>query len=365
MASQIKVDPASAGVEVEPAAASDLPRFTGVLRPLVDRVARAKVGVHAKLLVAFLLGTLLVMLLSILCLTILARLAGHVDDLARLQQKVETSQQLEYLVTLQSHLRAMALLTRDDSNNQKLENAKNDFRVRLETLQRLGGSDYSDLIRSVQATDQRFGIAGSRVLDAYRAANLDEAIRVHLREEHAISHELEAAMQQLQRDTVREMMTSHAAFLADRGVLRLVVILSSLLALVGAVISGFVFSFAFIIPIRKMKAALTGLAGGDFSQRVTIINNDEFGALGDSLNITSHRLSKLYGDLQELNQEFQDKNLLLVIEGQKRTQRTRVLVEVMRSLSSEFDLDRLLDKIMSCMTTVMQADRSTIFILDA
>ncbi|MBI3964729.1 MAG: GAF domain-containing protein, partial [Chloroflexi bacterium] len=39
--------------------------------------------------------------------------------------------------------------------------------------------------------------------------------------------------------------------------------------------------------------------------------------------------------------------------------------EVMRSLSSEFDLDRLLDKIMSCMTTVMQADRSTIFILDA
>ncbi|MBI3968168.1 MAG: GAF domain-containing protein, partial [Chloroflexi bacterium] len=57
-------------------------------------------------------------------------------------------------------------------------------------------------------------------------------------------------------------------------------------------------------------------------------------------------------------------NAQLVLEVQKRMERTRVLLDVMRSLSSELDLDRLLVKIMQRITEVMHADRSTLFLID-
>jgi hypothetical protein len=83
-----------------------LPPFTGALRPLVDAVARIKASVHAKLLVGFLTGALLLLGMGVLSLVVIERMSQRVAELGQLQEKVDRSRQMEYLVTAQSHWRA-------------------------------------------------------------------------------------------------------------------------------------------------------------------------------------------------------------------------------------------------------------------
>src|SRR5438309_9942893 len=85
------------------ASAPDLPRWASIFRPLVDAIAGIPVSVHAKLLSGFLLGALLLLAMGVLSLVILDRMNQRVDELARLQEKVDRSRQMEYLVTAQSH----------------------------------------------------------------------------------------------------------------------------------------------------------------------------------------------------------------------------------------------------------------------
>src|SRR5207302_6769862 len=55
----------------------------------------------------------------------------------------------------------------------------------------------------------------------------------------------------------------------------------------------------------------------------------------------------------------------LVLEARrKEVEKSDILLDVMRSLSSELELDQLLTRIMEKTTEVMQADRSSLFILD-
>ncbi|MBI3965609.1 MAG: GAF domain-containing protein [Chloroflexi bacterium] len=354
----------SAGPEEQRRPPSDLPRGTGFLRPLVDRVAFTNTSVHNKLLNGFLFSTLLVILMAILSATVLARLNERIEDLTRLQERVDNALQMEHLITAQSHYRAMSLLTQDESNIQKIANAKQVFRARLDDLERSSGPGNETFFRNLRGADLRFDAASQRVLDLYRAGDRDGSMRLHLGQEHVISHELETAMQQLQQQALAEMVVARAASVNERAFLSGVVAAGSALALLTAVLLGFVFSWAFIRPVRTIDAALSRIAAGDFSQRAEVVNRDELGTLSQNLNLTSERLSELYGTLQALNTDLREKNDQLLVEGQKRTERTRILVDVMRALSSELELDRLLGKIMDCLTTVMQADRSTLLLLD-
>ena len=90
-----------------------LPRGTRALGPLVDRVAGINASVHAKLLVGFLALALLLLGMGILNSLVIERMSQRVGEITRLQEKVDRSRQMEYLVTAQSHFRAMALLTND------------------------------------------------------------------------------------------------------------------------------------------------------------------------------------------------------------------------------------------------------------
>lgn len=57
-------------------------------------------------------------------------------------------------------------------------------------------------------------------------------------------------------------------------------------------------------------------------------------------------------------------NASLMEARRKEIEKSTILLEVMRSLSSELELDQLLGRIMEKTTEVMQADRSSLFILD-
>jgi len=75
---------------------------------------------------------------------------------------------------------------------------------------------------------------------------------------------------------------------------------------------GFVLSWSFILPIRKMERALAGITAGDFTQRVQVPNRDELGTLARDLNSTTARLAKLFDDERVLSEELSVSNASLV-----------------------------------------------------
>jgi class 3 adenylate cyclase/CHASE3 domain sensor protein len=286
---------------------SGLPRFTGALRPLVDGVAGIRASVHAKLLFGFLAGALLLLGMGILSLVIIDRMSHRFSTVTRLQEKVDRTRQMEYLVTAQSHYRAMALLTRDETNNDRIVTAKRAFVDHLNAIEAITTPEQREFLRGVREADARFAASSERVLAQYRAGNIDAAQALHLNEEHAISHELEAAMARLNAEAVEEMSAARDLFAADRGLLTTLVGLFSIAGLVSALLLGFVLSWAFVRPVRRIDHALARIAAGNFAQRVDVPNRDEFGTLSKNLNTMSGQLATLYDQLHSVNAGLQTK----------------------------------------------------------
>ena len=245
--------------------------------------------------------------MAVLSLLILARMSDRVAEITRLHEKVDWARRMEYQVTAQSHFRAMALLTRDDSNNDKIATAKGTFLEGVAALERLSPTDQMPFYLRVRATNARFATSGERALALYQAGNISEALAVHLSEEHVISHELEDLMRQLQVQADAEMAEAVDAFLADRALLTTLVLVFSVLGVATALLLGFVLSWAFIRPVRKMDDVLASIAAGDFGRTVEVPNRDEFGTLTRNLNASSRQLATMYGELRLLNEDLQER----------------------------------------------------------
>ena len=78
-------------------------------------------------LLVFAVGALLLLGMAILSLGVVHRMSRRVEELTRLQENMDRARQMEYLITAQSHFRAMALLTTDDSYNDKIAQNKKEF----------------------------------------------------------------------------------------------------------------------------------------------------------------------------------------------------------------------------------------------
>jgi signal transduction histidine kinase len=287
-----------------------LPRFTRWLRPVVDAVARINTSIHRKLLVGFLGGALLLVGMAVLSLVVIGRMNERVSDLDRLQEKTSRAQQMLYAVTAQSHYRAMALLTHDNKFNAQIADAKKTFSDLLDEMAQADPSDAA-LLQSLRTANDTYTAASARVLALYQAGDLAAATNLHLTDEHPISHVLEGSLRTLIGSANQQIAEAQAAFESDRSLLTTAVIGVSALSVVVALVLGFVLSWGFILPVRKMQRALAGITSGDFTQRVEVPNRDEFGSLARDLNSTSERLAQLFEDQRALGQRLEITNASL------------------------------------------------------
>lgn len=299
---------------------SGLPRFTGILRPLVDGIAGIKASVHAKLLAGFLTGALLLLGMGVLSLVVIERMSQRVSELNRLETKVDLARQMQYEVTGQSHYRAMALLTKDATNNEKIANAKQQFSANLDSVEKLsspGDRPRAAFFAKVRDHNAQFVVSSDKVLALYQqalaappnqqSALLQKALDMHLKEEHPISHLLETDMNELEAAALKQMTDARAAFAADKTMLEITVGIFSVVSLALALLLGFCISWAIIRPVRTVDTALAQIAGGDFDRKVRVRNQDELGALARNLNATSGQLSTFYMTLKLLNDKLQSK----------------------------------------------------------
>jgi signal transduction histidine kinase/CheY-like chemotaxis protein len=289
-----------------------LPRFTGWLRPVVDAVARINFSVHRKLLFGFLIGALLLVGMAILSLVVIGRMSERVAELDRLQEKSSQAQQMLYLVTAQSHYRAMALLTKNETHdyNADIVVAKRKFIDLLDAMEKADPAD-DGFFGEVRAANATFATSSAKVLALYQAGDYEEAQSIHIAEEHKQSHVLEGQLVPFIASADQQMTQAQAAFDADRILIIGIVLAFSAASVLAALVLGYVLSWSFILPVRKMERALAGITAGEFAQHVQVPNRDELGKLARDLNTTSERLANLFEDERALANELSATNASL------------------------------------------------------
>ena len=77
----------------------------------------------------------------------------------------------------------------------------------------------------------------------------------------------------------------------------------SLLAATFALLIGFLFAKQLTQPVRELAAGAHRIAGGDFSQRITVRSKTELGDLGESFNQMTDQLENYIEDLQHSAEE--------------------------------------------------------------
>ena len=276
-----------------------------ILDPLMDAVARVRASVHTKLLAGFLVGALLLLGMGILSMVVLNRMSGQVEELTALQERNDRSRQMIYLVTAQSHFRAMALLTSDDIWNNKVADAKTAFVAHIDASSADPRTGQQAEFAAITVINDHYAASGEGVRALYESGSFDGALGLHITEEHDISHELEDVLNEVINESTAEMIAARADFRSDRDGLRFAVVAFSGVSLLTTILLGVVLSGTFVRPLRASNATLALIGEGDFTQRLEVANRDEFGTLSENINRTSEDLSSLWGELNALNANLQ------------------------------------------------------------
>jgi CHASE3 domain sensor protein len=228
-----------------PAEEPRMPRFTGWLRPFVEAVARVKAGVHRKLLFGFLIGAVLLVAMALLSLLVIRQMNDRMVELDDAQVKASRAQEMLYAVTAQSHYRAMALLLPDDAAryNGQVEEAKATFARLLDELHRAEPANAA-FFEDVRTVNEEYRQSGQKVLALIDQGRIDEAADVHLSEEHPTSHKLETSMKTLIATAKEDMAAAQSDFRSAHGLFTGMVIAFSAVAVIVALMLGFVLSWA-------------------------------------------------------------------------------------------------------------------------
>ena len=284
-----------------------LPGPSWPLGPFVGFVAGVRLSVRSKLLIAFLGGAVYLSLMGAAFLFILGQMNEQVDELGLLRLNMELAAQMEESLASQMPLRAEALLTGDDENNEKIANAKAVFLRDLDLLQTLGPQSPADRFDRLIEANDRLTDAGQRTLDLFERGEIRQAMELYLSEEHPVSHELEAETGLLIEAADREWVGVNAKIDSQRSLITRVVWWSSGIGFAAALFLALVMSWSFVRPVRQIGYVLRRVATGDFSLRVKVSNKDELGSLGDDANSMSQRLTNLYSGLEDANWSLEEK----------------------------------------------------------
>jgi signal transduction histidine kinase/CheY-like chemotaxis protein len=264
---------------------------------LVGPVARLPWRVQTKLLIAFLAIVMLLIALGAVGLYTLSGVNQRTEELIRSERKIAAYRQVQHDTTSQLYSISSALLVSDERTLDSALRQLNQFGYDLERLQFVA-KDEIKLLGKVREEYDRFIAVVTRVVELIRGGHVAEAREAQLKEARPLANRLERLTNELvnkaEADVVAGIEASGEAYRTSQ----MIVIAFVLGAITLALILGRTISWSLIGPIREIDARLSEIASGDFTQRVTVGNRDELGALAANVNRTSDQLGDLYLQLE-------------------------------------------------------------------
>jgi signal transduction histidine kinase len=263
------------------------------LGALVRGVARIRASVRHKLLVAFLLVTLLFIVMGAFSVQMIRRMSQHTDWLDEAHRRVDLSHQLQHSLAMQMHLTGMALLVRNESALSSVLRENNRFNDTLVRIEQQAPDAERQIIQRIRAAQEEAMTVVADIANLVRDGKIEAATDLQLTREDPLYRSIDDLVRVVAQHEDERMASLRASIQsANRRsivVMGAFAVVSVALALVG----GFVISWAFILPVRAADAFLTDVAAGKFGGVVEVPNRDEFGALAARLNETARELARL------------------------------------------------------------------------
>jgi len=266
-------------------------------------VARVPAKVHAKLLVAFLAITVLLIALGAVGLQALSDTNQRAKDLVELQRKIAAYRQLQHDTTAQLYSVASALLVHDERTLDATLRQLNQFGYDLDRLQFVA-KDEVELLGQVRKDYDRFIQVVSQSVELIRAGKIAAGNQLQIAQANPLAERLERLMNQLVNRAEADMVASIDASETAYSHSRRIVIGFAVGSMVLALILGYTISWSVVGPVQQMDARFKEIASGDFSRRIEVPNRDELGTLAANLNRMSEELGRLYQQIETRNREL-------------------------------------------------------------
>jgi signal transduction histidine kinase len=280
------------------------------LRLLVRWVASIRASVHTKLLTAFLIVTLMFIAMALVSLQTIVSATRQSRLLDEAHELVSLAQQGENALARQMHYTDVALLSQDEVAISKILRENNQFNDRLAKLEAAGTADPA-LVEQVRASQDEAMAVVADIANAIRDGKLGAVTASLLHRQERLDGEITARVGMLvaaQQDRMAKLRDSVAT--ANRRSLMLTSVFA-VIAVIFALLCGFVISWSFILPVREAQGFLDRVAEGDFGTRISVPNRDEFGALAERMNHMSGELERFDAEQRHAAFELGRLNLQL------------------------------------------------------
>ena len=246
-----------------------------------------------KLLAAFLLVTMLFLLMGAFSVQTIRRMWQRTDWLDEAHQRVDWSLQLQRSLAMQMHLTGMALLVREEAAVADILRENNRFNDTLARIEQAAPDAERQIIQKIRAAQEEAMTIVADIANLVRDAKIDAATTVQITREDPLYRSIDALVGLIVQDEHERMAALRASIDADNRRSLIVMGAFAVVSVLIALIGGFVISWAFILPVRAAHAFLSDVAEGNFAGAVSVPNRDEFGDLAARLNATTRELARL------------------------------------------------------------------------
>jgi signal transduction histidine kinase len=260
---------------------------------LVRWVAGIRASLHAKLMGAFLIVTLLFIAMAGFSVQTVLETAQQSRQLDEAHQRVAWSQQIEQALARQMHFSVLALLSQDEAAIAKILRENNRFNETLAKLDAAGLPEQHAVVEQVRASQDEAMSVVADMANAIRDRNIGNVTRDLLAQQERIDGEITARVSNLVNTEQHRMARLRDRIASANRESLITAAVLSVAAVVLAWLCGFVIAWSFIVPVREAQGFLALVAAGDFSKRIEVRNGDEFGALAERMNHMSLELARL------------------------------------------------------------------------
>jgi len=250
------------------------------------------------LLAAFLLIELLLVALGATGLLALREVEQRAGDLVSLQHKIDAYRQMQHDTLRQLYSVSSTLAAPDNATLASALRQINQFGYDLDRVSFVAKDEVALLGRLREEYSGFIAIA-TRVLELTRDGRTSEARQAQTTELAPLADRLERLTNQLVNRAEADMVNGVDASRATYETSRVYVVAFALAGFVLTLALGYAISWSIVAPVQEIDERLNRIAAGDFSQKVTVGNRDELGALAQHVNLACERLQELYQRLQD------------------------------------------------------------------